>query len=76
MNEGLTRLLQSLEHAEFRRSFLNDPTGTLTREGIDGIGQHFTDVLADLTYEELRVLGNVGAELRVLVGEDGGGLLF
>lgn len=73
---GLNTLLQMLEHAEFRRSFLGDPRGTLQREGIDGVPQDFLNVLADLSYEELRLLGNVGGELRVVAGVDDGGLLF
>ncbi len=75
MNEGLNTLLEMLKHAEFCRSFVTDPRGALVSRQIDGIPQSFLDFLADLSYEELRLLGNVGEELKVATS-GGDGLLF
>ena len=75
MNEGLNKLLEMLQHAEFCKSFANDPMGTLDNRQIEGVPYSFLDVLAELSYEELRLLGNIGSALHAAVGNDGG-LLF
>ena len=73
---SLSTLLDLLQHAEFRRSFLNDPRGTAEARGADGVGQHLLNVLADLSYEELSLLGRVGSELKVVLGPDASGFMF
>ena len=75
MNEGLNTLLEMLQHPEFCKSFANDPMGTLTSRQIEGVPYSFVNVLAELSYDELRLLGNVGSELHTAVGGNGG-LLF
>ncbi len=75
MNEGLNTLLEMLQHPEFCKSFANDPMGTLASRQIEGVPYHLLNVLAELSYGELRLLGNVGAELHSAVGDEGG-LLF
>ncbi len=74
--DQLSTLLELLQHAEFRRSFLNDPRGAAELRGVDGVGQHLLDVLADLSYEELSLLGRVGSELKVVLGPDASGFMF
>ena len=75
VNDGLNTLLEMLSSAEFRKAFVVDPTSALQSRGIDGVPHNFLNVLAELSYEELRLVGNIGAELKAVVGRDGG-LLF
>lgn len=75
MNEGLNTLLEMLRHPEFCKSFSNDPMGTLQSREIEGVPYSLLNVLAELSYDELRLLGNIGAELHAAVGVNGG-LLF
>jgi len=73
---NLAVLLQLLEGAAFRRAFLSDPGAALATNNVGAVGQQLLDVLADLTYEELRLIGNVGSELRVMLGNDADGFMF
>ncbi len=74
-NEGLTSLMEMLKYPEFCKAFVLDPMGTLQSRALEGVPYNFVNVLAELSYDELRLLGTVGAELQAVVGDDGG-LLF
>ncbi len=75
MNEGLTNLLEWLKHAEFCKAFVLDPMGTLQSRDIQGVPYNFVNILAELSYDELRLVGRIGVELKAVAG-DGGGVLF
>lgn len=62
--DALSKLVAMLEHAEFCRSFVSDPRGTLQREAIEPVAYEVVDALAELSYDELRVVGRVGAAIR------------
>ena len=74
-NDGLNDLMDSLKFAEFCKAFANDPSAALKARNID-VPYHFLNVMAELSYDELRLLGNIGAELRVAAGDSDGPLLF
>lgn len=72
MDEGVTNLLEMLKHAEFCKAFVLDPMGTLQSRDIQGVPYNFVNVLAELSYDELRLVGKIGVELKAVVGNDGG----
>ena len=74
-NEGLADLMDSLKYPEFCKAFALDPMGTLQNRKIDGVPYELVKVLAELSYDELRLGGNIGGELKVAVG-NGGGVIF
>ena len=74
-NEGLANLMHMLRNAEFCKAFVLDPMGALDSRKIDGVPYAFVNVLAELSYDELRLVGRLGVELKAVVGDDGG-LLF
>ena len=74
-NEGVADLMEWLKYPEFCKAFALDPMGTLASRKIDGVPYEFVNVLAELSYDELRLLGRIGVELKVVVG-DVGGVLF
>lgn len=73
---ALATLLQMLEHASFRRAFVSNPQAALTQHDVGGVGQHLLNVLAELSYEELSLIGHVGSELRAMLGAGAGGFMF
>jgi len=71
--DAVPALLQLLGSAAFRRSFLSDPQAALTANDLDGVPWEVVESLAELTYEELRAVGTVGADLRAVFPN---GLIF
>lgn len=75
--QGLTDLSTRLGSAAFRREFANTPLSALERAGIDlaTVPQTAVDALAELSPEELQVVGNLQTRLAndpELVGFTGG----
>jgi hypothetical protein len=64
---ALSRLAtEVLARPSTRRSFATDPLGTLERAGIDAqaIPERVPDTLADMSYEELGIVGSVAQSLK------------
>jgi hypothetical protein len=64
--DAVSRLAtEVLVRPTMRRSFATDPLGTLERAGIEAtaIPQGVLDTLADMSYEELGIVGSVAQSL-------------
>jgi hypothetical protein len=75
--DAVSRLAtEVLARPTVRRSFATDPLGTLERTGIDvtAIPEGVLDTLADMSYEELGIVGSVAQSLidsRITLGSSG-----
>jgi hypothetical protein len=72
MSEALIKLSDLLAEPDARRSFLDDPEGTMERYGVDpsGVPPALVDTLRSLSLEELEVVSRVNIALRTGLTED------
>jgi hypothetical protein len=72
MSEALIKLSDLLAQPDARRSFLDDPEGTMRRYGVDpsDVPPALVDTLKSLSLEELEVISRVNTTLRARLTEE------
>jgi hypothetical protein len=70
---GVSSVMRAMARVAFRKSFNNDPIGTIHRAGMDlkKIPSEMLDTLAELSAEELEIFTRVAARLREINGGRG-----